>query len=301
MVRRYPDDLQLATTAVEVEQINDAGRIACLLGAEGGHSIGGSLAVLRMLHHLGVRYLTLTHNDNTPWADSATDAPRLGGLSPDGEQVVRECNRLGVLADLSHVSPDTMRAALRVSEAPVLFSHSCARALVDSPRNVPDDVLTALRDNGGVCMVAFVPPFLDPACCAWSEEMRATERRLQAEVGPEEATRQLAQWTADHPMPPSPPLSAVADHIEHVRDVAGPDHVGIGGDYDGFTTFPPGLDDVSGYPELVAELIRRGWDEDGLRRLVRDNVLRVLRDAEEAAGALHAERPHPPARRTVGA
>jgi membrane dipeptidase len=301
LVRRYPDDLHLASTAVEVEQINDGGRIACLLGAEGGHSIGGSLGVLRMLHVLGVRYLTLTHNDNTEWADSATDVPRLGGLSADGEEVVRECNRLGVLVDLSHVAPDTMRAALRVTEAPVVFSHSCARALVDSPRNVPDDVLAALRDNGGVCMVAFVPPFVDARCADWLAEMRAVERRLEADLSPEEATRRIAEWTDEHPMPPSPPLTAVADHIEHVRDVAGLDHVGIGGDYDGFTSFPPGLEDVSGYPALVAELLRRGWDEDGLRRLIRDNALRVLRDAEEAAGSLQAERPHPPARRAVGA
>jgi membrane dipeptidase len=302
LVRRYPDDLQLATNAVEVERINDTGRIACLLGAEGGHSLGGSLAVLRMLHLLGVRYLTLTHNDNTEWADSATDVPRFGGLSADGEQVVRECNRLGVLTDLSHVSPDTMRAALRVSEAPVIFSHSCAKALVDCPRNVPDDVLSALGDNGGVCMVAFVPPFLNASCAAWLTEMLAAERRLEAESsGPAEATRRIAEWLEANPMPPSPPLSAVADHVEHVRDVAGIDHVGIGGDFDGFTSFPPGLEDVSGYPALVAELIRRGWDDDALRRLVRDNVLRVLRDAEEAAESLQAEHPHPPARRQIGA
>jgi len=289
MVCRYPDAFALATTADEVEQAVSAGRIACLLGAEGGHSIDGSLAVLRMLYALGVRYLTLTHNDNVPWADSATDQPRAGGLSRFGEEVVREMNRLGMLVDLSHVAPATMRAALRVTAAPVIFSHSSARALCDVPRNVPDEILGALAGNGGVCMVTFVPPFVSPRCAAWSAE--AKEHLTGTGLDPEDdaAAVLLAAWERDHPRPPVT-VAQVADHVEHVREVAGVDHVGLGGDYDGAAFQPDGLEDVAGYPRLLAELLDRRWSEGELAKLTWANPLRVLRDAEAVARDLQPRR-----------
>ena len=289
MVRRYPDAFALATDADGVERAVAAGRVASLLGAEGGHSIGCSLAVLRMLHALGVRYLTLTHNDNVPWADSATDRPRVGGLSRFGEEVVRELNRVGMLVDLSHVAVTTMRAALRVSAAPVVFSHSSARALCDVPRNVPDEVLAALAGNGGVCMVTFVPPFVSPRCAEWLAAAREHVRGAGLDPEDDAAAPALAAWERGHPRP-RVTVAEVADHVDHVRAVAGADHVGLGGDYDGFAFQPDGLEDVSGYPRLVAELLDRGWSEADLAKLTWGNALRVLRDAAAVARDLQARR-----------
>ena len=252
MVRRYPDTFELATTAGDVERIFKAGRIASMIGMEGGHSIDNSLATLRMFHALGARYMTLTHSTNIAWADSGTDKPALGGLSPFGEEVVREMNRLGMLVDLSHTSPGTMDDAIRVSAAPVIFSHSDARALNDHGRNVPDAVLRALAKNGGIVMVTFVPGFL-------RADGKAT-------------------------------MTDAADHMDHVRKLAGVDHVGIGGDFDGISTGPSGLEDVSKYPALTAELLRRGWPETDVRKALGLNVLRVMRRAEEVAARLQKER-----------
>jgi membrane dipeptidase len=283
LVARYPGHLSLAQCAADVERAHANGTVASLLGAEGGHSIGSSLGVLRMLHALGLRYLTLTHNDNVPWADSATDVPRLGGLSDFGRQVVREMNRLGVLVDLSHVAVGTMRDALETSAAPVIFSHSSARALCDHVRNAPDEVLTALQTNGGVCMVTFVPPFVSEDCRAWDQVvvdgMRA--RGENPSDWPLYLIAVRAQAAKDPP--PVATVAQVADHVEHVREVAGLEHVGLGGDYDGCEPMPAGLEDVSCYPALIAELIDRRWSDDDLAALTRRNVIRVLADAESVA------------------
>lgn len=252
MVGAYPDVFELATTAADVERIFKAGRIASLIGMEGGHAIDNSLATLRMFFAVGARYMTLTHGTNVRWADSGTDQPRLGGLSRFGEEVVREMNRLGMLVDLSHTSPDTMLDALRVTEAPVIFSHSSARALHDHARNVPDEVLRPLAKNGGIVMVTFVPGFL---------------------VKGGKAT-----------------LADVANHMDHVRTVAGPDHVGVGGDFDGVDTVPAGLEDVSRYPALTAELVRRGWPDQDVRKALGLNILRVMRRAEDVAARLQKAR-----------
>jgi membrane dipeptidase len=286
MLARYPDRLQLALSADDVDDAVAAGRIASLAGMEGGQSIGCSLGALRTMYLLGARYMTLTHNDNTPWADSATDEPEHGGLTAFGEQVVQEMNRIGMLVDLSHVAPSTMRAALRVTRAPVIFSHSSARALCDHPRNVPDDVLAQLPGNGGVCMVTFVPGFVSqPIAHVWLELLpieRAWGRELRED--PAEVRSRVLAWMAEHPYPPAT-LAQVADHIDHVRDVAGVAHVGIGGDYDGCPEMPVGLEDVAGYPRLFAELRRRGWSDPDLRALAGRNALRVLRAAEQVARA----------------
>ncbi|WP_328913804.1 MULTISPECIES: dipeptidase [unclassified Streptomyces] len=291
MTERYAGDLALALTADDMEAARASGRIASLMGAEGGHSIDCSLAVLRSLYALGVRYMTLTHNDNTPWADSATDEPAAGGLTAFGEEVVREMNRLGMLVDLSHVSADTMRAALRVAEAPVLFSHSSARAVCDHVRNIPDDVLAALPANGGVAMATFVPKFILPAAIEWTvsadENMRAHGLH-PLDTTPAGMTVQRA-FEAAHARPRAT-VSTVADHLDHMRALAGIDHIGIGGDFDGTAFTPDGLTDVSGYPNLVAELLRRGWSELDLAKLTWQNAVRVLRDAESAAAALRAGR-----------
>lgn len=290
MVGAYADRLALARTAEEVEAATSSGRVASLLGAEGGHSIGCSLGALRMLHVLGVRYLTLTHNDNTPWADSATDAPVVGGLSEFGREVVREMNRLGMMVDLSHVAATTMRAALETTDAPVIFSHSSALALCDTPRNVPDDVLATLPDNGGVCMVTFVPEFVSPATAAWRVEAAAAAAHVGVEARDWQAFgRFTATWQQQHPKPDAT-IEQVVAHLEHVREVAGIDHVGIGGDYDGTDTFPVGLEDVSGYPRLVAALLERSWSEADVAGLVRGNTLRVMRDVEAVARDLQQTR-----------
>jgi len=283
MIERYADHLTLATTADEVEAAWRAGRIACLMGAEGGHQIAESTAVLRMYHRLGVRYLTLTHNDNVPWADSATDVAALGGLNDTGRDIVREMNRIGMLVDLSHVSHDVMRDTLDVTAAPVIFSHSSAYAVCDHPRNVPDDVLARLADNGGTCMVTFVPRFVNQAVRDWALE---AQRRAEAQgvdardIPALEAVEAAYQEEVPHP-PAS--LSDVVAHVEHVREVAGIDHVGLGGDYDGVEWLPEGLEDVTGYPRLLAALSDRGWSAEDLAKLTCRNVLRTMRDVESVA------------------
>jgi membrane dipeptidase len=283
MVARYPDRLALATTADEVEAAWQGGRIACLMGAEGGHQIAESLAVLRMYHRLGVRYLTLTHNENVPWADSATDQPALGGLNDFGRDVVREMNRIGMLVDLSHVSHAVMRDALDTSSAPVIFSHSSAYAVTDHPRNVPDDVLRRLAGNGGTCLVTFVPRFVNQAVRDWAHG--AEERAVAAGIDPRDVPALQAVEAAYAREVPHPPahLDDVVAHLEHVREVAGVDHIGLGGDYDGVEWLPEGLEDVTGYPRLLAALRERGWSDDDLAKLTCRNVLRTMRDAERVA------------------
>jgi membrane dipeptidase len=270
IVDRYPDTFEIARTASDVERIFKSGKIASLMGMEGGHSIDNSLGALRMFYKLGARYMTLTHSANTPWADSATDKPEHHGLTPFGEEVVREMNRLGMLVDLSHTSPETMHAALRVTQAPVIFSHSSARALNDHPRNVPDDVLAKMPANGGVVMVTFVPAFI------------SVEVREYDDLPPAEKQRQPA---------PRATMAQVADHIDHIRRVAGINQIGIGSDFDGITTVPQNLEDVSKYPVLVAELLRRGYTKDDLKKILGQNVLRVMRQAEQVAARLQRVSP----------
>jgi membrane dipeptidase len=285
MIVRYPEAFGIALTADDVEQVFASGRVASLLGAEGGHAIAGSLGVLRTLYALGVRYLTLTHNVNVGWADSATDEPQAGGLTGFGRDVVREMQRIGMLVDLSHVSPDTMRDALDVAAAPVIFSHSSARALCDSPRNVPDDVLARLAGNGGVCMVTFVPGFVSQECADWLAGLKAEAARRG--LDPRDLSKLFgikAEWEREQPLPRAT-LAQVADHIDHVRHVAGVEHVGLGGDFDGTEDVTVGLEDVSAYPALFAELLRRGWTEPDCAALAGGNVLRALRSAEAFAAA----------------
>jgi len=284
---RYPDTFEMARTADDVVRIHKKGKIASLIGVEGGHSIGDSLGVLRQLHRLGAGYMTLTHSDNNAWADSATDDPKLDGLSPFGVEVVREMNRLGMLVDLSHVSPATMHDAIDATAAPVIFSHSSARAITDHPRNVPDDVLRRMKENGGVVMVTFVPGFISEAVRQRSAARTAEEARLKALYGgqPKVAAAKLAEWGAANPAPRAS-LADVADHIEHIIRVAGPDHVGLGSDFDGIESVPVGLEDVSDYPALLMELARRGHSDEQLRKLVGLNVLRVMRRAEEVAAKM---------------
>jgi membrane dipeptidase len=283
LVGRYPGPLELTLTADDVERAMAAGRIASLLGAEGGHSVASSLGVLRALYALGVRYMTLTHNDNVPWADSATDEPVAGGLTRFGREVVAEMQRLGMLVDLSHTAPATMRDALAVARGPVIFSHSSARAICDHPRNVPDDVLKTLASGGGVCMVTFVPAFVSEECRQWDCEL-ADEMRDQGRDPKDysERARASAGRAATHPRPKAT-VAQVADHVEHVRAVAGVEHVGLGGDFDGTDQLPEGLSDVSGYPALLAELLSRGWTEADCALLTSGNILRVLREAEQVA------------------
>ena len=290
MTARYADQLALATTRAEVEAAWASGRIASLLGAEGGHSIDSSLGTLRMLHALGVRYMTLTHNDNVPWADSATDEPVLHGLSAFGREVVREMNRLGMLVDLSHVSADTMRDALDTTQAPVVFSHSSARAVCDHPRNVPDDVLERLPANGGVCMVTFVPAFVSPAVRQWGLEAKDAALRAGVDVDDDVAFDLFATARRREHPEPTATLDDVVRHCEHVRAVAGIEHIGLGGDYDGVTSLPEGLEDVTGYPRLLAALADRGWGDDDLAALAGGNALRVLAEAESRAISFSATR-----------
>jgi membrane dipeptidase len=303
MVAAYPSDLVLACSADDVERALESGRIASLIGIEGGHSIAGSLGVLRAFGRLGVRYMTLTHNHNTSWADSAAGVPGSGGLNDDGRAVVRQMQRIGILVDLSHVAPVTMHAALDTAFAPVIFSHSGARARHDHPRNVPDDVLTRLRDNGGVIQLTFVAPFVSAAAHAWFVAAEAEQERLGLTSAPwpraprpaedpaavpppapadPRASAEYRAWLGANPRP-AVTIAQVADHVEHARDVAGVDHVGLGGDYDGTTELPDGLEDVSGYPRLLAELAGRGWSPGDLDKLAGGNILRVLRESERLA------------------
>ena len=291
MLARYPESLGLARSADEVEGVFAGGRIASLLGAEGGQSIGNSLGALRSLYALGVRYMTLTHNDNNDWADSATDEARHGGLNDFGREVVREMNRLGMLVDLSHVSTGTMSDALCVSEAPVIFSHFSCRALVDHVRNLPDEVLARLAGNGGVCMVTFVPDFVSKPCFEWS--LGLAESMREDGLDPKDWTARLAfagRYAEAHPRPRAT-VAEVADHIDHVREMVGVEAVGVGGDYDGCDAMPDGLEDVTGYPRLVAELLERGWSEADCARVAGGNVLRALREAEAVAGKAARTRP----------
>ena len=290
LAARHPEQLELAGTAEEVRAAMARGRIASLMGAEGGHCIASSLATLRSLHALGVRYLTLTHNDNVPWADSATDEPAAHGLTRFGEEVVREMNRLGMLVDLSHVSADTMRHALRVTRAPVLFSHSSSRAVCDHPRNIPDDVLAELPANGGVAMATFVPSFISQPTREWFQRYEA-ELAARGPAGDPDAERRFrADYEAAHPRP-EVTAATVADHLDHMREVAGIDHLGIGGDYDGVQTTPDDMPDVASYPRLFAELLDRGWSDDDLAKLAHRNVIRVLDAAERTAAELRAQPP----------
>jgi len=283
VIARYPDRLGLALSADDIEREFTRGRIASLIGMEGGHGLENSLGVLRACHALGARYLTLTHNVTTDWADAALGAPRHGGLTDFGRDVVWEMNRLGMLVDLSHVSPATMSAALDVTRAPLIFSHAGARALVDHPRNVPDAILERVRANRGIVMVTFVPPFVSSEAAAFEQRREAEEKQLAASVADAaERRRALEAWDAANPRPRAT-LAQVADHIEHVRDVAGADHVGIGSDLDGIDHVPVGLEDVSKFPDLLAELARRSWSDEDLAKLAGGNLLRVLREAEVVA------------------
>lgn len=287
MLERHPGRLELARTADDVERIAASGRIASMIGVEGGHQIGGSIGALRMLARLGARYLTLTHNDDTEWADSATGDHPHGGLTAFGEEVVRELNRLGVLVDLSHVSVDTMRRAIEVSDAPVIFSHSSCRALCDVARNVPDDVLEMVGRTGGVVMVTFVPSFVAPEGAEVNRRALEEARRLREEhAGDPEGMRAAmdAWWDSLEEVPAT--VAQVADHVDHVRAIAGTDHIGVGGDYDGAGPMPEGLEDVSCYPALFEELASRGYTDDELQRIAGRNVLRVMREAERVASRL---------------
>ena len=291
IVAKYPETFEWALTAAAIRRAHARSRIGSLLGLEGGHAIENSLGALRVYYELGARYMTLTHNVTLDWADAANDAPKHGGLTKFGEEVVREMNRLGMLVDLSHVSPATMSDALNVAEAPVIFSHSSARGLTDVPRNVPDSILTRLPRNGGVVMVTFVPGFVsqEVADHATRRGARITELRTRFPSDSAGFARELADWDRVNPAPRAT-MSDVADHIDHIRKTAGVDHVGIGGDFDGITEVVQGLEDVATYPALFAELSRRGWNEADLRKLAGENVLRALARAEQVARRLQRER-----------
>ena len=289
MAARYPADFAMAYTVADIRRVHKAHKIASLIGIEGGHQINNSLAVLRQMYDAGARYMTLTHTSNTVWADSATDTPAHNGLTPFGVEVVKEMNRLGMLVDLSHVSPDTMKAALAASQAPVIFSHSSARALDDHPRNVPDDVLRALAANGGVVMVNFAPGYVSSERNHWQADRAAEQTRFNSPpyaglyIGqPERAKTALAQWDARHPRPVTT-LAQVADHVEYIRKIAGIDHVGLGSDFDGIPDTPVGLEGVDHYPALLEELMRRGWSDADIAKLAGDNLLRAMAVAEQVS------------------
>ncbi|MBK5254721.1 MAG: dipeptidase [Vicinamibacteria bacterium] len=291
VIQKYPDRLELAVNASQVMPIFRRGKVASMLGMEGGHALENSLGALRAFYALGVRYMTLTHNVTLDWADSAAEAPTHGGLTRFGEEVVREMNRLGMMVDLSHTSPDTMDDALRVSASPVIFSHSSARALCDVPRNVPDTILRKLGSNGGVVMVTFVPGFIAEDVATNGRLRReALKAGLEGVSDEAEKTRITDAVTAQFKTK-NATLSQVADHIEHIRRIAGIDHVGLGGDYDGTDQLPDGLEDVSKYPALIAELLRRGWTDADVKKLAGENILRVWASNEQVAARLKSERP----------
>jgi membrane dipeptidase len=288
IIEKYPDRLALALSANDIRRYFKQGKIASLLGLEGGHAIENSLGALRAYYDLGVRYMTLTHNVTLDWADAANDSAKHDGLTPFGDSVVREMNRFGMLVDLSHASPATMSDALNISQAPVIFSHSSARGLVDVPRNVPDSILRRLRANGGVVMITFVPGFVSPAVLLYDQNTtRPAMKELRERFGDDTAaiTRATKEWSSTHPAPRAT-LAQVADHIDYVRKVAGIDHVGIGGDFDGISEVPEGLEDVSAYPALFAEMARRGWSDKDLKKLAGENFLRVFVQAESVARRL---------------
>jgi membrane dipeptidase len=290
VIAKYPDRLALALTPNDIRNDFRQGKIGSLLGLEGGHAIENSLGALRAYYDLGVRYMTLTHNVTLAWADAALDSVKHNGLTPFGDSVVREMNRLGMLVDLSHVSPGTMSDALNVTRAPVIFSHSGARALVDVARNVPDSILRRVTANGGIVMVPFVTGFVSPAVQLYEQSTRPLITDLRAKYGNDTAaiSRDIDQWRASHPEPHAT-LSQVADQIDYVRKVAGVDHVGIGSDFDGITEVVQGLEDVSTFPALFAELARRGWSDADLRKLAGENFLRVFAQAEAVAKQLQRE------------
>ncbi len=297
MAARYPDDFEMAYSAADVVRIEHAHRIASLMGVEGGHQINNSLGSLRQMYELGARYMTLTHSSNTVWADSATDVPVHHGLTAFGRAVVTEMNRLGMLVDLSHVSPDTMKAALAVTQAPVIFSHSGARGLIDHPRDVPDDVLALVARNRGVVMVNFFPGYVSEARARWEADFAAEKARETSPpytglyIGqPDRAAAAFAKWLSEHPKP-LVTLSMVADHIEYIARIAGRDCVGLGSDFDGIPDTPEGLEGVDKYPALLAELARRGWGHDDLVKVSGGNVLRVMREAEAVSKRLRATTP----------
>lgn len=284
LIAAYPDDLALATSAADIERAFKAKKIASLIGMEGGYSIGSSLGVLRQMYRAGARYMTLTHSRTTAWADSATDAPRFDGLSPFGAAVVQEMNRIGMLVDLSHVAETTMHDALDIAKAPVIFSHSGARAIDGHPRNVPDSVLKRLPANGGVVMVVLLPDYVSEAVRQWSANRAGEEARLK-KLAPQDAaavTAGLAIWDKANPTPQAT-IAQVADHIDHIRNVAGIDHIGLGGDYDGMDSAPVGMEDVAGYPALFTELARRGYRPAELEKIASGNIIRALREAEKVA------------------
>lgn len=283
MIDRYPDTFEEALTTDDIERIHAAGKIASLIGVEGGHSIENSLAVLRQFYHLGVRYMTLTHTDSLEWCDSGTDKPLCGGLNPFGEQVVREMNRLGMMVDLSHISPDAMKAALRVTTAPVIFSHSSARGVADHPRNVPDDVLTMVKENRGVVMVNFFSSFLVPSAASRDVERMAYLRKLEAELASQSAVKAaVRRWDAEHPVDRGT-IQVLLDHIDRIVKIAGVECVGLGSDYDGVSLLPTQLEDVSSYPTITQGLLDRGYDADQIRQILGGNLLRVMRAVEAAA------------------
>ena len=298
LVRRYPDRLALALTAAEVERAMAEGKVASLLGMEGGHSIDGNLAVLRQMYDLGARYMTLTHSKNTPWADSATAAPQHGGLTDFGRDVVREMQRIGMLVDLSHVSEATMLDTLEVAGAPVIFSHSGAYGATAHPRNVPDRVLERLRDNGGIVMIVALPAYVSETRRQWGAASEAEKKRLETlhPGDPDAVKRGQEAWKAANPEPVAT-VADMADHVDRVRQVAGIDHIGVGGDYDGMATGPAGMEDVAGYPALFAELARRGYSQADLEKIANRNMLRVMKAAEAYAAAHLAD---PPIEQKVG-
>jgi membrane dipeptidase len=305
MVEAYPNDFEMASTAADVERIHRAGKIASMIGVEGGHQIDNSMAALRGYYALGARYMTLTHTSDIDWADSATDDPKHHGLTPFGVAVVHEMNRLGMLVDLSHVSAETMKSALAATRSPVIFSHSGARALVDHPRDVPDDVLALVAKNHGVVMANFYPGYVDPARAQWDADRAAEQTRFNAPpyaglyIGqPERAKAAMAAWDKAHPKPVTT-IAMVADHIEHIAKVCGVDCVGLGSDFDGIPDGPQGLDGVDKFPLVLEELARRGWSDEDLAKVAGGNVLRVMRDNEVEAKTLQAVEPASAA--TIGA
>lgn len=293
LVAAHPDVFELATTADDIQRIHRRGKIASLIGMEGGYSIADSLGLLREFHDAGARYMTLTHSATTSWADSATDAPKWGGLNAFGEEVVREMNRLGMMVDLSHVSEETMMDAMRVSEAPVIFSHSSARGVTGHARNVPDSVLRMMPEDGGVVMVTFVPGFVSETVRTWGAARSAEDARLKSlnPGDPAAVTAGMQAWMAANPAPRADIADVVA-HIQHVRDVAGIDHVGIGGDFDGVGSLPDGLEGVDAYPRLLAALMAEGWSAADIRKLAGENVLRVMRRVESVAAGKRGDRPN---------
>ena len=291
MAEYYPETFEVAYTTYDVERIFKDGKIASLMGLEGGHAIANSPAILRMFYELGIRYMTLTHGRTLDWADSATDEPKHGGLTELGEQIVLEMNRIGMLADLSHVTPDVMRQVASISEAPMFFSHSSARGLCDHPRNVPDDVLDLVGDSNGIVMVTFVETFISEERRQFYAERASYQRKVEyLHPGqPDKVSEFMSQWDEANE-PPKSTLEQVADHIDYIRDRIGVDHIGIGSDYDGIPTLPTGLEDVSTLPHLFAELLARGYSDEDLRKIAGENMIRVMRDTEAVSASIQAAR-----------